>query len=255
MRRTTADLHSALGTRLSNLCEWLKGALEVGELRSPESVRLAKESFLQWTRETWDGDGGDTEGALIWGLEGYVENCVAWADGSSSLSADLFLSATEPAWEPAEFHLLVASLLADEALLAFKRGTRRQMMLAAMLYADAVDCREHWDKMRGPGGARNPNTPLGRAHAAGRAVEERIVERRALSQRARRAIKAKLNNDPKQAAKTEAYLLWQRWQAGTDIHASGAAFARYVVEQTAIEDTNSVQRWMRKWRNDHRRNP
>lgn len=55
-------------------------------------------------------------------------------------------------------------------------------------------------------------------------------------------------NDPKQAAKAKAHQLWQDWQSGKALHKSGAAFARHVVAHTNIEDTNTVQRWMRSWR-------
>lgn len=252
MRMTEAQLQSTLATRLDDLSEWLSGALEIGELRSPETVRLAKDAFTRWLCETWDGNGGDTEGALAWALECYVESGLQWADGRSSLETDLSLSA-EPAWDLPEFHLLVASLLADQALLAFKRGTKKQLLLAAMLYADAIECREHWEKLRGPAGARNPETRLGRVHAIVRAFDERIAGEKALKQKARKGVEARLQSDPKQAAKAEAFRLWRDWQTGKAVYASGAAFARHVVEQTVIEDPNTVQRWMRAWRTDHRR--
>lgn len=253
MRMTEVELQAALGTRLGNLSGWLLSALEVGELRNPETVQLAKDAFMRWLCETWDGNGGDMEGALGWALECYVECCRRWADDRSLLETDISLSA-KPAWELPEFHLLVASWLADQALLAFRRGTRKQIFLAAMLYADAIECREYWNNLRGPAGARNSNTLLGQVHAGLRALDERIAGDKALSQQARKGIAAKLQNDPKQAARAEALQMWLDWQAGRAVHASGAAFARYVVERTAIEDTGTVQRWMRKWREDYRRN-
>lgn len=247
MRTTGAELESALGERLNNLSAWLSSALEIGELRDAETVRMAKDGLRHWVCESWDGNGGDTEGALAWALECYVESCVAWADGRSSIEADLLLSA-EPAWELTEFHLLVASFLADQALLAFRHGTKKHMFLAAMLYADAIESREWWDKQRGPAGARNPDTRLGRAHASLRALDERIAGAKALKQKAQEGVKARLQRDPKQAAKAEVLRLWQDWQAGKTIHVSGAAFARHAVARTAIEDPNTVQRWMRQWR-------
>ncbi|MDE2382809.1 MAG: hypothetical protein KGL71_11460 [Xanthomonadaceae bacterium] len=247
MRTTEAELQSALGKRLADLSELLSGALEIGELRDAETVQLAKDALLHWLCDGWDGNGGDTEGALAHGLECYVEHCPQWARGRSSIETDLSLSA-KPPWELPEFHLLVASLLADQALLAFRRGTKKQAFLAAMLYADAIESQEHWDHLRGPAGARNPDTWRGQMQSKIRELDERIAGDKALKQKARKAIKAKLQNDPKQAAKAEAFQMWQDWQAGKAIHASGAAFARHVVEQTAIEDTNTVQRWMRGWR-------
>lgn len=71
-------------------------------------------------------------------------------------------------------------------------------------------------------------------------------------QAARRGVATKLANDPKQAAKSQALEMWKAWQAGKTVHASGAAFARHVVQITPIEDTNTVQRWMREWRNNRR---
>lgn len=253
MQTTEAELQTVLGTRLSDLSEWLAGALEIGELRDKQTVDLAKEALLRWLCEGWDGGAGDTDGALAWALESYVGFGPRWADKPISLQSDLAISA-DPAWTIPEFHLVASSVFADQALLAFKRGSRKQVFLAAMLYADAVECREQWSQLRGPAGARNPETRLGRVHTALRAQDERIAGEKAQKLAARKAIKAKLQRDPKQAAKAEAFRMWQAWQAGEVIHASGAAFARHVVEQTVIEDPNSVQRWMRKWRADHGRN-
>ena len=251
MTTTEADLNAALGQRLRDLCAWLAGALGVGELRDDEAVKLAKEAFLKRAYESWDGGNGDHDGALVWALEGYVEDGVSWADTPGKLKDDLSLSA-HPPWEVAEFRLLVASALADKALQAFERGTKKQVTLAAMLYADAVEAREWWDKLRGPAGARNPDTRLGKVHARLLAVDEVIAVRKGRKLTAQKAAKAKLAKDPKQAAKTEAYKLWQDWQSRKTLHKSGAAFARYVVDLTAIEDTGTVQRWMRIWREKHR---
>lgn len=244
---TEARLQALLGERLTDLCLWLSSALEIGEMRSVETVRQAKEAFLKWLSNGWDDDSGDIAGALAWALVSYVESGQKWTDDLSSLEADLSVSA-DPAWKLPEFHLLVASLLADQALLAFKQGTKKQMFLSALLYADAIECREYWDKTRGPAGARNPNTRLGKIHAVVRGLDERIAGRKALKQQARMGVRARLLKDPKQAAKAEAFRMWQEWQAGKAIHGSGAAFARRVVDLTAIEDPNTVQRWMRQWR-------
>lgn len=64
----------------------------------------------------------------------------------------------------------------------------------------------------------------------------------------KRGAMLKLANDPKQADKAKARALFDDWQDGRTIHASGAAFARHVVDITSIEDTNTVQRWIREWR-------
>lgn len=62
---------------------------------------------------------------------------------------------------------------------------------------------------------------------------------------------ARLARDPKQAAKAEAFKLWQDWQAGRARHKSGAAFARHVIEACpAIESSKVVERWVTQWRKD-----
>lgn len=245
MRMTEARLQSTLCTRLGDLSEWLLGALEIGELRGPEVVRLAKDAFMRWLCEMWDGNGGDTEGALVWALECYVESGSEWANGRSSLETDLSLSA-EPAWELSEFHLLVASLLADQALLAFKQGTKKQLLLAAMLYADAIECREHWEKLRGPAGARNPNTRPGELHTLSRSLDEEIAGKKARKQVAQKGAEAKLANDPKQAAKSAAWELWPRAKE------KGWTAVRFHTELTNIGheiSQDTVRKWLTKLRN------
>jgi hypothetical protein len=60
-----------------------------------------------------------------------------------------------------------------------------------------------------------------------------------------------LRKDPKQAAKEQAFKLWQAWQSGKETHKSGAAFARHVVGLLpAIESTKTVERWCTAWRNE-----
>lgn len=68
-------------------------------------------------------------------------------------------------------------------------------------------------------------------------------------QLSRNAVAAKLARDPKQAAKAQAYKLWQDWQLGSARFKSGAEFARHVVEVLpAIESTKVVERWVTQWR-------
>lgn len=66
-----------------------------------------------------------------------------------------------------------------------------------------------------------------------------------------KAARAKLANDPKQAAKAKAFKLWQQWQTGVERHRSGAAFARHVVKVLpTLESTSVVERWVTRWRRD-----
>lgn len=55
------------------------------------------------------------------------------------------------------------------------------------------------------------------------------------------------DKDGKQAAKAEAFVLWQAWQRGDALHKSGAAFARDIVDKLPIENEKTVQRWMKVW--------
>lgn len=92
------------------------------------------------------------------------------------------------------------------------------------------------------------------ARSAERAARERMFA--LLPQHTRRELalkgaRAKLATDPKQAAKAEAFKLWQDWQVGKTRYKSGAAFARHVVETfRAIESTKAVERWVTQWRKD-----
>lgn len=75
-----------------------------------------------------------------------------------------------------------------------------------------------------------------------------IEVKRALSELGKKGARAMLANSAKQAAKAKAHELWKDWQAGREIHKSGAAFARYVVQRLpAIESEESVKRWAREW--------
>lgn len=247
MTITEAELRSALGSRLRDLCGWLAGALEFGELRDKQSVNAAKEAFLREANKCWDRDSGDREGALTIALETFVESALSWADESRNLEKDLSLSAN-PAWGLTEFNLLVASALADKALLAFERGTKKHMMLAAMLYADAIEAREAWDRMRGPAGARNSDTQLGRLQQAMRALDEEVAVKKGRTLTAKKAAKAKLENDPTQAAKAEAHKLWLAWQAGETIYANQSDFCRHVCERLDLKDVGNVGTWCRRWK-------
>lgn len=62
------------------------------------------------------------------------------------------------------------------------------------------------------------------------------------------SVRAKLARDPKQQAKSEAFLLWCEWQAGAARYRSGAAFARHIVKTLPIESIKTVERWMKQWR-------
>lgn len=58
--------------------------------------------------------------------------------------------------------------------------------------------------------------------------------------------RARLAKDPVQAAKADAFKLWEAWQADQTLHKSGAAFDRYVVTRlTEITATKTVERWRR----------
>mgnify|MGYP001216167520 CR=1 FL=1 len=248
MTTTDADLiYAALGSRLRDLCAWLADALDVGELRDSESIKAAKEAFLVQVYRCWDHNNGDWEGALTIGLLVFVEFSVGWADGNSKIEDDLALSANPP-WELTEFNLLVASALADKALLAFERGTKKQMALAAMLYADAIEAREAWDKMRGPAGARNPDTRYGRLHQGLRALDEEIAIAKGRKRTGLEGARAKLKKDAKQAAKVKAHQLWLDWQAGKATHRNQSAFCRHVCEQLGLKDAGNVGAWCRTWR-------
>ncbi len=59
---------------------------------------------------------------------------------------------------------------------------------------------------------------------------------------------AKLDRDPKQAAKREIRGEWVKWQAGQELHANQAAFARAMcVRHPEIKSPSTVEDWARKW--------
>ena len=217
MRTTELELHAALERRISDLCGWLESVLEIGELREKRDIRAAKNALLKWICEVWDNNEGDVDGALECALEDYVECGRRWVAEPATLEADFSISA-EPAWTIPEFHLIAASMLAEQALIAFQRGTKKGLLLAGMLYADAVEAREHWNTLRGPAGARNPNTLLGEIHGLVRSLDEKIavekhrdkVSSDARKENSKKAAKVKLANDRNgtQAAKVTARELW-----------------------------------------------
>lgn len=88
-----------------------------------------------------------------------------------------------------------------------------------------------------------------RALPASEATAQMLARLR--SEQGRTAAHAKLSRDPKQAAKAEAFNLWQEWHANRMQYKSGAAFARHVVSALpAIENTKTVERWVTQWRKD-----
>lgn len=252
---TESDLRNALGQRLEDLCTWLSGALEIFELRDAATVALAKDAFNQWLFGIWDYNAGDAIGALAHGLQIYVECCVEFSDGTLSLEQELALTASPP-WEVPEFNLLVAYAFADWALSAFKKSTPKQLALAAILYADAIEARENWDKMRGPAGARNPNTKMGILHQKMRQLDAKIaviealprLTRESRRENAKHAAMAKLANDPKQVAKAKVKLAWEAREQSTGARISDAAFARQMCEEYGLDDADNVARWFRKWK-------
>lgn len=254
---TWPHLHSDLKQRLSDLSQWLAGALEIGELRDSETVGFAKAKFTEWASIGWDHNNGDLDGAMAHALLAYVESGPSWADNSGKFRADLPLAA-DPPWELAEFHLVVAATLADYALVAFNKGSKAQLALVAMLYADAIEARENWDCMRGPAGARNPNTSRGELQAAVRQIGDEIavskakpaLQDEARQETAKRASRAKLARDPKQAAKARVKADWHLREKSTQPRLSDAAFARQMCEKHGLDDADNVARWFRQWRRD-----
>jgi len=89
------------------------------------------------------------------------------------------------------------------------------------------------------------------AHLAREIANRPLLEQKARKDVARKAAAAKLANDPKQAAKSEARKLWAQWRARPPLHRSAAAFARFVVKTLPIiESEEAVKRWEREWRKE-----
>lgn len=248
MVMSESRLQALLGERLRNLQSWLGEALALAELRDAETVCQAKAEILRLTCQEWGHDGGEIDGALAWMLAVFVERCPGWAEKPETFRQDLSLSATPP-WELTEFYLLVASALADHALVAFERCTKKQLILAAMLYADAVEAREHWDAIRGPARARNPNTRHGELHKRLLAVDEHIAGVNARRQTAQKGAKAKLANDPKYLAKVDALELWKERHAGKHPNLRTVEqFAAEVMRRCPVLNSPKVIcGWSAKW--------
>lgn len=77
-----------------------------------------------------------------------------------------------------------------------------------------------------------------------------LVGKQHLGEQVRKAAAARLliDSDGKQAAKAQALMMWQEWQAGRALYKSGAQFALEVVKVTGIDSTKTVERWIVKWR-------
>jgi hypothetical protein len=68
--------------------------------------------------------------------------------------------------------------------------------------------------------------------------------------------KKKKDSDGKQAAKAEAKRRWLDWQSRKSLHKSGAAFARYVVDEIdALDSEKTVERWARQWAKEGKSQP
>lgn len=79
----------------------------------------------------------------------------------------------------------------------------------------------------------------------GRDVAARIA-------RSRKKMEVKNDRDPKQAAKKEVRKWFFKWKRDRSMmFRSDADFARHVVKNTCIQDTNTVYRWIRReWRKE-----
>ncbi|MDI1300360.1 MAG: hypothetical protein PSX71_00425 [bacterium] len=106
-------------------------------------------------------------------------------------------------------------------------------------------------------------------NASADALNERIIEingiikaARAFSkgaqhgrtENAKKAARAKLDNDPAHGAKAEAKKLWQDWRDGKTIHKNCTAFAKAVTSALpVIESEETVKRWEREWRKESKK--
>jgi hypothetical protein len=80
-----------------------------------------------------------------------------------------------------------------------------------------------------------------------------VAHRELRKEQARAGATAKIARDPKQAAKSAAFKLWQDWQTGKTLHKSSAAFHRHVLDKLpVITSTKTVERWCKEWREENR---
>lgn len=71
------------------------------------------------------------------------------------------------------------------------------------------------------------------------------------SKHRRQGAASKMARDPVQAAKGDAFKLWQDWRAQRARFENGADFARHVVVTfPAIKSTKTVERWVTNWRKE-----
>lgn len=75
------------------------------------------------------------------------------------------------------------------------------------------------------------------------------AKKEARRETARKGAAAKLERSPKQAAKSQAFKLWEDWQANKLRFRSGAAFALYVVKELPeLTSPKVVEGWVTEWR-------
>lgn len=87
------------------------------------------------------------------------------------------------------------------------------------------------------------------ASELGAAVDEKDVRKRF----AKLGAAAKLDRDPKQAAKREIQQSWEDWQSGRELHANQAAFARAMcARHPDIMNPSTVEGWSRTWSKERR---
>ncbi|TAM17601.1 MAG: hypothetical protein EPN62_19875 [Candidimonas sp.] len=78
-------------------------------------------------------------------------------------------------------------------------------------------------------------------------VEDEI-ERKFIIRRAKKAVAAKLANDPRQDEKKFIFECWQDWQAGKSQYTGKAAFARDMLTKVEyLTSTKKVEDWCREW--------
>lgn len=90
---------------------------------------------------------------------------------------------------------------------------------------------------------------------AASSMRERLrTTRETLKKNAAKGAAVKLAQDPKQQAKDRIKKLWEAWQAGRELHKSGAAFCRHAVKvEPKIESVETVARWTVQWRKERKK--